>query len=61
MKKLLALASLLLMSGCQVANDVKDQVVNTPPSIWNDIKEVLQFLFDALVSAIGSWLTSLLG
>lgn len=60
MKKLM-FALPLLLAGCQLGEEIKDGVVNAPVDFFTTLREVLLYVFDILVNAVGGWLTGLLG
>lgn len=60
MKKWLYMLPLLL-AGCQVAEDVKTGVEEAPETFWVAVREVLLYVWDLIVGALGSFLSGLLG
>ena len=61
MKKILALATVMFMAGCEQAQQVKDGVKDAPVEFWAAIKEVLGFVFQLLVNVATGWFNGLFG
>lgn len=61
MKRILALATMALMTGCEFANEVKEGVKDAPDTFWSSVKEVALFIGQLLINIATGWLTSLFG
>lgn len=59
MRKLLALACVLSMGGCQFMNDTKDGIVNAPSTFWDSLRSVFMYVFDLLVGLASNYVTGL--
>lgn len=61
MKRILAVISLALMSGCSAVKEVTDEITNAPPTFWQNLKDAVLFIFGAIVNGLTQWLHMLFG
>jgi len=61
MKKILALASVFMMAGCEAAQEIKEGVHEAPETFWASVKEVIMFVADLVVNVLTGWLHGLFG
>ena len=61
MKRVMMLATLVMLAGCQAVQDVKEGVEAAPQTFWDSVKEVTLFVADLLISIVSGWLQGALG
>ena len=61
MKRIIALATLVMLAGCQAVQDVKEGVEAAPQTFWDSAKEVVLFIANLLLGVVSGWLQGALG